>query len=432
MRKNKQGDWSISIQSLGLNSTFSTRTKKKVDANRILREIESRVDKVKVDGTHSFHDWSKKDQLTWVKTGKEPRLAQEAITVREACQRFVEFKKGQNRALNTTRGYGFDLAPAKKHFGDLPLKDLTASRLQDWVTVLSKTTITKGANRGKKLSVQTQKVKVGALKRVVRHFQSLGESGLNDRVFDAVTYGVAQPDKLSNLTPWIDFDRRVVELERLGIAQDTEGAFKQIILTESQLKEQLSHLEKSLYIDGTLATIRLYATIYFCCVTGARRSELARVRRRDLILSDDLPLVTLLKRKGRKERDLLLQKVVLPNRIAPILERLLRLLPAEQECIFTSDDDHMTQNGFNERKEAAKANYLSKHLNIALKDTKWEHAAGWHLYRHTFASRLLASGYSKTDVKEIVGWCSDQMAQRYQHHTFDRKAAIANQLASAL
>lgn len=283
-------------------------------------------------------------------------------------------------------------------------------------------------NRGKNLSVQSQKVKVAALKRVVRHFQSLGEPELNDRVFDAITYGVAEPDQLSNLTPWTDFARRVAELERLGIDATTEGAFRQIILTESQLREQLNHLETTLYNDGTVSTIRLYATVYFCCVTGARRSELARVRKRDLLLSDDLPMVTLLKRKGRKEKDLLLQKAVLSNKIVPILERLLRLLPENQECLFTADDKHLTANGFSEDLERAKANYLSKHLNAALRDTKWEHASGWHLYRHTFASRLLANGYSRTDVKELIGWCSDSMAQRYQHQTFDRKAAIINSL----
>ncbi|MBB3204246.1 integrase [Rhodopirellula rubra] len=429
LRKNKHGQWVISIQSLGFNTTFCTKTPSKVDANRLRRNIEGRVDRVKLDGTHPFYVWPKADQLAWIKTGKEPKRVEDApITVAMAIKKYVEFKESQNRALNTTRGYDFHLRPAKRRFGEIPLRDITATLLQDWVIELAKSTITKGANRGKKLSVKSQKVKVDALKRVMRHFQSLGEPGMNDRVFDAITYGVAAPDELSHLTPWTDFERRLGELERLGIDPATEGAFKRMILTESQLKEQLGYLESKLFQDGTLASTRLYATIYFCCVTGARRSELTRVRRRDLLLDSDLPLVTLLKRKGRKDKDLLMQKAVLPTKLVPVLQRLLKLLPDAQESLFTSDDKHLAGGGFSERVERSKANYLSKHLIAALKGSKWENTAGWHLYRHTFASRLLANGYSKTDVMELIGWCSDSMAQRYQHQTFDRKAAIVNSL----
>lgn len=429
LRKNKHGQWVISIQSLGFNTTLCTKTQSKVDANRLKRNIEGRVDRVKLDGTHPFYVWPKPDQIAWIKTGAEPKPVENApITAADAIKKYVEFKKSQNRALNTTRGYDFDLRPAKRRFDDTPLRDLTARLLQDWVTELAKTTIKNGANRGKKLSVKSQKVKVDALKRVVRHFQSLGEPGMNDRVFDAITYGVAAPDELSHLTPWTDFERRLGELERLGIDRATEGAFKRIILTESQLKEQLAYLESTLYNDGTASSTRLYATVYFCCVTGARRSELVRVRRRDLILTDDLPTVTLLKRKGRKDKDLLMQKAVLPTALVPILDRLLRLLPVSQECLFAAGDNHMTAAGFCEEQERSKANYLSKHLIASLKGSPWENSAGWHLYRHTFASRLLANGYSKMDVKELIGWCSDEMAQRYQHQTFERKAAIINSL----
>lgn len=429
-RKNKQGHWVISIQSLGFNTTLSTKSSKASDANRVQRMVEQRVDAVKLNGNHPFHDWARTEQLKWIKAGQEPNLQRQApITVSQAVRKYVEFKEGQNKALNTTRGYEIDLRPADNRFGSIMLRDLTATMLQDWASDLAKTVIKNGANRGKKLSVKSQRVKVDALKRVVRHFQSLGEPGLNDRVFDAITYGVSEPDRLGHLTAWTDFDRRIEELDRLGIDPSEEGAFKRIILTESQLKEQLNYLETRLYNDGTLASTRLYATVYLCCFTGARRSELPRVRRRDLLLDAKLPIVTLLKRKGRKDQDLLMQKAVLPTKLVPVLERLLKLLPADQECLFTSDDKHLTPSGFEEKAERSKANYLSKHLIAELKGSKWEHSAGWHLYRHTFASRLLAKGYSKLDVKELIGWCSDEMAQRYQHQLFDRKSVIINSLA---
>jgi len=428
-RKNKQGHWVISVQSLGFNTTLSTKTSKTSDASRIQRQIESRVDAVKLDGGHPFHDWSKKDQLKWIKSGLEPKPEKDRpITVDEAIGEYLVFVRGKNSAFSTANGYEHDLKPARAKFGKSLLCELSARKLQDWVTGLAATVIKTGANRGKTLSVKSQKVRVAALKRVVKHFQSLGEADVNDRVFDSLSYNVAKFDVLDGLTPWCNFEERVTELEKLGINHDKEGAFKDIILTASQQQEQLAYLRTKLYEDGSVATIRLFASIYFCCCTGVRRSELNRVRRQDLSLADDLPTVTILKRKGRKDQNLLRQTTVLNSKLVPVLQRLLALLPSNQQCVFTPDDAHFDGGDFDQRLELARANYLGQQLYLALKGSRWEHAAGWHIYRHTLASLMLTAGYSKTEVKETVGWCSDEMAQRYQHLGRDRKSVIINSL----
>ena len=117
LRKNKRNQWVVSIQSLGFNTTLSTKSTSKVEANRILRKVESRVDQVKLDGEHSFHSWSKNDQLAWIKTGAEPKqIADDPISVNDAVDKYLDAKKGQNRAFNTINAYSFDLAPAKDHF----------------------------------------------------------------------------------------------------------------------------------------------------------------------------------------------------------------------------------------------------------------------------------------------------------------------------
>ena len=121
-------------------------------------------------------------------------------------------------------------------------------------------------------------------------------------------------------------------------------------------------------------------------------------------------------------------RTVLPRSIVPTLARLLRVLPDGQQGLFVSDDTHLTANGFDESKVQAKASYLTDHLRKALIGTTWEHASDWHIYRHTLASRLLVEGHSQTVVKETIGWCSDEMAKRYQHLTHERKSAIINQI----
>lgn len=429
MRKNKNGHWDIGIQSLGLNTTLSTKTKKKTDAERIRRKIESRIDAVKLDGMHPYYDWSKKEQRAWAKTGYKPKIASEKpVTVAEAIEEYLSFMRGQNKAYNTIQGYVNDLAPAKKRFGNTPLRDLTSRLLQEWVTDLSKTVITSGSNRGETLSVRTQRVKVSALKRVVKHLLRLGDSSLNTHIFNSISYRTEDNGLSDILTPWIDFEGRVTELERLNIDPSTPNAFQKVILTEHQSQEQLGYLRTKLFDDGSLSTIRTYTAIFFSCCTGARRSEIARVRRRDLFLEGDRPSVTLLRKKGRGNKSILPHKLILPNKLVPVIERLLRLLPKNQECIFTSDDAHYASNVFNEKLDRGKAEYLGEQLLNALKGSKWEHASGWHKYRHSLASRMLEVGYSKTETKELIGWCNDEIAEKYLHQTLDRKATIINKL----
>lgn len=429
MRKNEHGHWVISIQSLGLNTTLSTKTSKKVDATRIQRAIEQRVDRVKLDGKHPYHDWTKAEKRVWIKVGAEPVSdSQEPISVVDAIEGYLGFVRDQNLAFNTIEGYRRDLQAAKDKFGALALSKVTSRHLQEWVQELARTVIKTGSNRGCRLSIKTQKVKVEAFKRVVRHYLSLDEQGLSDRVFDAVRYGVEQPSVCDELTPWVDFDTRVAELVKHGIDPSHERAFKKVFLTEQQQRDQLAYLRESLFDDGTLPSIRLYAAIYLCCTTGARRSEIARIRKQDLTLDGELPELTLLKRKGRGNSDLSRKKVVLPANLVPVLRRHLALHPGDQRCLFTSDDAHLAIDGFIQKAERDKADYLGKSLVDALKGSTWEHAAGWHIYRHTLASRMLAAGYSKTVIKEQVGWCSDEMAERYQHQSMDHKAQIVNSL----
>lgn len=429
MRKNKKGHWEIGIQSLGLNTTLSTKTGKKVDAARIERQVQTRVDQVKLDGTHPFHKWTKAEQRAWIKTGREPKVDRDApVTVARAITGYLDFVGVQNLAFNTTEGYRRDLDFARKKFGSMPLESVTARHLQEWVHELAKTVITSGSNRGQKLGVKTQRVKVGALKRAVRYYQGLGEERLNDRIFDSVRYGVEQPRLLNELSPWVDFETRAEELSKLGIDQSHENAFKKIVLTEQQQLDQLSYLRTKLLDDGTLPSIRLFAAIFLCCATGARRSEIVRIRRQDLCLDGKLPEVTLLKRKGRKLEDLTRQKTILPDKLVPILKRHLLLHPKDQQCLFTSDDDHLAVHGFDQKAERTKADYFGKLLANAFKGSKWEHAAGWHIYRHTIASRMFEAGYSQIEVKEQIGWSSDEMAEKYQHQSISRKSEIVNKL----
>ena len=151
IRKNRQGEWTVSIQSLGFNTTFSTRTDKKTGANRLQRQIDVRVDAVKIDGSHPFHEWPRSEQLQWLKTGNEPKSATDApIQLFEAVDRYLEHTKNQGKAISTTASYELELNAAKNYFGDIALVGLTGTKLQNWIDKLARTSNRSGRNRGKK------------------------------------------------------------------------------------------------------------------------------------------------------------------------------------------------------------------------------------------------------------------------------------------
>ena len=425
-KKNRNGVYVISIQSLGFNTTYGTRTTKLSDANRIQREIERRIDTISVDGSHAFHEWLKTDQLVWIKKGVEPKSATAPTTVFEAIDKFLEHARVAGKAPSTLYGYRLHLDAAKEFFNDVPLTTLTSRRLQDWAGFLAKTIILKGRNCGKYPKPETIKKKLDQLKSVVKWFYGLGEPNLHPEAFNVVTVSVKQASILDQLEKWVDFETRQLELKKFGIDLTIEGAFSNIFYSKAQLDEHRETFEQKLYIDGTPAAIRLYCSILIACATGARRSELTRIRRQDLSLDDELPMLTLTKMKGRKNNPYLRQKMPLPPFVLPYLKKLLKILPVGQHSLFNANDEHLTADGFNEDTVRGKASYLTEKINEALKDTKWEHAAGWHIYRHTLASQLLMAGYSQTEVMNLIGWCSEEMARKYQHTTHAHKAAMVN------
>ena len=102
------------------------------------------------------------------------------------------------------------------------------------------------------------------------------------------------------------------------------------------------------------------------------------------------------------------------------------MLASGQQSVFAADDDYLTANGFDESEVRSKAGYLTAQIRTVLKGTKWAHAAGWHIYRHSLASMMLADGRSETEIEKMIGWKSPEIAKRYQHLSHQRKSDIIN------
>jgi integrase len=428
-RRSAKGFIVIDFRGFGFKTRHTLPTKVVAEAKQQVRSIENRCAELQKDESHDFYSWNKKEQKAFIFVGVEPKKQTSEITnLKEAVELYIKRLKAKRKARTTWKQYELELQAATKFFGDQEIKRFSASNLQDFVDFRSGKKNTQGQNRGHNPKPLTVKKHLAALKRCLKYLASTGAiEQLNLSMFDALDFGVEELKETSKLTPFCDIETRLQELEKYEISHSEEQAFSTVIYSSKQLKELLDYLEAKLFQDGTVSSTRIFAAIYLACVTGCRRSELTRIQRSDLLLESDLPQVAITKLKGRGDLAMLRQKIVLPSVVVPILKRLLRILPADQKHVFCADDDHhLPSGGWCEKESRLKAEYLSDQLATALASSRWSRIARWHVFRHTLASQLLQQGYSQQEVKETIGWCSDEMAQRYQHLLQERKSQIIN------
>ena len=413
----------ISVSRNGLNTSLRTNTFKVRAAEKICTAITARENAVAENKQHEFWSWDKKQQSMFILYGVLPvEEEQQQLTVNDAVDRFLDSRRSINKAFNTVQGYAFHLKRVKQYFGADGIDGINANRLQEFVNWLNHQQIQTGKNRGSTLSVASQKKIIARFRAAVKWNNSQGFCDFNLQKFDAIAYAVEKQKLLDRLEKWCYFSKRETELNELGIPVDTEGAFREVIYSKAELNEHLEYLRQKLWNDGTVQSRRLFAAIKFCSITGARRSELTRVRVSDIRL-DDLQ-VTIWRRKGRKDKDMVGHRVAITQDLVPYLRGVIHQLPEGQKTVFCSDDAHMDGEAFNEQLEQSKAEYLHKQLTEALRGSKYSRAISWHLYRHTLASMLLADGIGREVVKQTIGWCSDEMADRYSHLAQDKKQQL--------
>jgi len=289
INKKRKSGYVISVQRFGLNTMRQTHTDKKREVERICSEINSRELLVQKDSQHPFHtEWSLQQKRKFICYGTEP--VEERLTVRESCERFIQSRRDIGKSYTTVKGYEHHLRRVQNYFGEQNLDSLNSQKLQEFLNWLSKQEIKTGKNIGSKLSPESQKKIMDRFKQVTKWSISQGLVVLSTDMFDCLNYSVEKQTIFDRLEKWCYFGNRVKELTDLGIDLNTEGVFRNVILSKVELKEHLEYLKQKLWDDGTTESRRLFCTVKFCCVTGCRRGELVRVRRSDVRL-DDLQVV---------------------------------------------------------------------------------------------------------------------------------------------
>jgi site-specific recombinase XerD len=425
----KQG-YVIQIRDLGLNTTLRTTIDNKVQANVKLREINTRMDILRKDRNHKFYSWAIEDRREYAKHGIVPAVEkekEEPLSLVDAKAIFLQRFKGAESTYKSYEIYMGRLIRFLDRRGIRAMESVTSKDVQDFLDDYMETPIKSGRNRGELPKPASQRKYIDHNKMLWKHHADFGVPNIFPSIFAPVETGLLAATKLDGVVEWDDFAERTRHLEKIGIPLTTRDAYQKIIFTLEQLNELRHHLQGKLWDsqDSTLKNKRLFAALTLCMFTGVRRSELPRVRKQDVNIEYEEIIVLRMKGRGKKEFDRL--RVTVHPIAMGFIEQVIGMIPTDQRSVFCDDDNHLNGESFRETPNKSKADTLSKRYKAALKGTKWQNAHGYHKFRHSVASVLMANGATKEQVKEAIGWSDDKMYERYKHLATSRQRSIIEQ-----
>jgi integrase len=167
----------------------------------------------------------------------------------------------------------------------------------------------------------------------------------------------------------------------------------------------------------------LYPMVCFAAHTGARRSELLRIRVDDV---DFTSCTVLLHEKKRVRGRRTSRRVPLSTFVQMVLRDWLAFHPGgphlfTQGAVFRSKS-HRAEPIAVTRDEA------HDHFRRALAGSVWEVLRGWHVLRHSFASNCAAAGVDQRVINEWMGHQTEEMVRRYRHLFPDQQRQAINRV----
>lgn len=182
----------------------------------------------------------------------------------------------------------------------------------------------------------------------------------------------------------------------------------------------------------------------FAAHTGARRSEMLRVKLEHLDLDGGSVLIHEKKRDKTKRTT---RRVPLSPLLVSVIQEYLSDHPGGEflfchgEEVFRSKTRSKTTGhkgektrastlrgrlaGVSEREQpglgALTRDEAHDHLKRTLKGSKWEVIRGWHMFRHSFCSILAMKGCDQRVIDEFVGHQTEEQQRRYRHLAPDVK-----------
>ncbi len=389
-------------------------------AKALLVDVNSRINRLKRKEVPEAAKWTKEQLTEWLKYGVVTiQEKKKTVKLRAAIKRYLDHAADSGKTFNTINGYRTELSKIEDEFGDVKVESIGVEELQNWVNKQSKQRITSGKNVGDLTSRQTIQKRLDRLKSLFLQMYAFKDlSDLPTPMFAAVTIPNVDSmwDELSqDGDDWATMEQRQQQLEKLGLPSDAKRAWKDVFFSEQEAADLVEFLEQKLAGSKNWNDQRLLAAIICSAYTGARRSELVRVKRADIDLEAETIKFRLL--KGRGKKSFVSHTMPLHSQLRDFLADFLNRLPESQVCVFTENDSHLQNDGilFDDRNTRTKANKLGQMLTGALKGTRFELVSGFHIHRHTLNTMLANAGNDTKLVMSIIGHKTERISLRYQH-----------------
>lgn len=370
------------------------------------------------------------DVVTFVEhDGKPPAAAsgtpitRESVTLGEARDRYLQTLSGGAVEENSLATIRMHLGHFAGTFGEKAvLEGLTQPDLQRHVSERARKKY-----RGKPLSPVTLKKEMASLRAM---WNWSVHAGLVRGHFPS--RGLVYP-KHDEKPP---FQTRA-EIERKIAAGGLSGAeqgelWDALFLTLPEIDELLESVRRR------AAHGWVYPMIAFAAHTGARRSEMLRLRVHDVVLAGSAVLIREKKRARGKRTT---RRVPLSPKLKKTLEEWLASHPGGQFLfchageVFRSKKrgkttGHQSGKGRSTSLKGRMATVKTRerppqsaltrdeahdHFQRALAGSKWEVLRGWHVLRHSFVSNAAAKGVDQRLIDGWVGHQTEEMRKRYRH-----------------
>jgi integrase len=282
-------------------------------------------------------------------------------------------------------------------------------------------------HRGKPLSPVTLKKEMASFRAAWNWAATIG---LVSGSFPGKGLVYPKRDEKPPFQTWQEIERCIA---RGGLTAGEEAALWEcLFLTQPELAELLA-LVQAHALHGWI-----YPAVAFAAHTGARRSEVCRVRLQDLDLEGETVLIHEKKRmRGMRTT----RRVPLSPFLAQVLQDWLRIHPGGQYLFCHLDlvprsRTRSSRTGYLGQKSRPTTvsarmatvrlrqrpglrpltkDEANDHLKRTLAGSKWQVLRGWHVLRHSFISICASKSVDQRLIDSWVGHQTEEMRKRYRH-----------------
>jgi integrase len=191
-------------------------------------------------------------------------------------------------------------------------------------------------------------------------------------------------EKLPFMT-WAEIERRI------KAGGDEDELWEALYLDAGQVEEFLKHAKAKKREKW------VHPMLVCASHTGARRSELLRIRLEDV---DLVGQVITIKEKKRQRGTRTTRRVPITKKLAAALRPLMK---DSRVYLFGDGDEPLSID---------RAHWTFKRITA---DSKWAKVRGYHVLRHSFISACAIKGVDARMLRSWVGHMTEKMAARYTH-----------------